>query len=211
MHFLIFSGGRFTYWPGIKKLLKSVDKTIAVDSGASHCISLKLTPDFLIGDFDSIDPKLFAKLQKQKVKTLRYPTDKDKTDTDLAIELAIREGAKKITILAGAEGDRIDHILGNIFNLQKYKTPIFFVSQNQILWLMRGPKKEKIYGQKGDQLSIISLSEIKNIKTSGLKYPLVNDDIEPNSAFGNLNELTQNTATIEFKNGTLLLIHTDVA
>jgi thiamine pyrophosphokinase len=211
MHYIIITGGALVKGSSVEKAILDSDKIIAVDSGASHCSKLKTAPDLLVGDFDSIDPKLLLKLKKRKIPIIRFPKEKNETDTELAIKRAIQDKATEISVLAGLQGDRIDHILANVLLFQKYKVPIRFVSGNQALWGTSGPKTEKIRGKRGDLLSLIPLSVTSELRTKNLKYPLRRESLKPGSGRGVSNEFVARTVTVAFKKGTLLFIHTSLS
>lgn len=209
MHFLIFTGGDINPGRAVTKALLGFDKIIAVDSGASHCLKYKLTPDFLVGDFDSIDKKVLAPLKSGKTEIIEFPKDKDQTDTELGIQTAIENGATEISIFGGVAGDRIDHILANIMLLKQFDIPIKFINADSTLWLGKGPKTEKIEGAKGDLLSLIPLSiKVSGIQTKALKYPLNNESLVLGKSRGVSNVFIEKTASVKWKTGLLLLTHT---
>ncbi len=210
MHFLIFTGGDLSPGLTVTKALAKFGKIIAVENGASHCFKFKLTPDFLVGDFDSIDKNLLKKFEGQGIKIVRFPEEKDFTDTELAIDLAIKHGATDITILGGIAGGRTDHLLGNILLLlkKKYaKTPIKFVDRDQEIYL--ATDQVQISGTKGDPISFIPIAgDVHDITSKGLKYNLANYQLSIQGNHGISNVLTSGTAKVTFKDKTLLVIHT---
>ena len=64
------------------------DYCIAADSGLVMADKLGLTVDLLLGDYDSVDKKIFEKYNGN-TKTITYPCEKDYTDTHLALKKAI--------------------------------------------------------------------------------------------------------------------------
>lgn len=210
MHFLVFSGGDLNPGLAVTKALTKFDKILAVDSGSSHSEKFKLTPDFLVGDFDSIDKKVLSKLKTSKTKILKFPTDKDQTDTELGIKTAIKNGASEITILAGISGERTDHLIGNILLLLKKDfvgTKIKFVDGNQEIYIAKN--QVQIEGKKGEFISFIPIAgEVNKLGSTGLKYKLDNYHLSIQGNQGISNELTANKATATFPNKTLLIIHT---
>ncbi len=96
------------------KRLKSCT-TVAADGGVRFFKKNNLKPDILIGDFDSA-PKLSVEYLKE-IEVIRYPSRKDKTDSQLALELAMERGAKDIEICGAVSDSEIDHSLANIFLL----------------------------------------------------------------------------------------------
>ena len=74
----IFAAGSFY---GLREAPKAGNVIIAADAGFRLCRELGLTPDLLLGDFDSMEePKDFAHL-------IRVPVEKDDTDTMLGLSL----------------------------------------------------------------------------------------------------------------------------
>lgn len=212
MHFVIFTGGLLKKGHAVDRALKTFDKTIAVDSGTSYCLERKLTPDFVVGDFDSIDKKTLKKLETKGIPILRFPEEKDQTDTEIAVQIAIEKGATKISILAGIAGDRIDHMLANVLLPIQYKVPIYYVDGNTKLWLAKGPGTQKINGRKNDLLSLTPLSKtVRNINTSGLKYSLKNGTLFLGKTRGISNVLKKKVAQVSFSKGILLFVHTQLA
>ncbi len=65
----------------------------------------------MVGDLDSVSPTALQELHRWDLPVEQYPTDKDATDTELALDTAARFGHHSITLLSGG-GDRLDHILG---------------------------------------------------------------------------------------------------
>ena len=91
---------------------------ICVDGGARHFSKAGITPHVLLGDFDSIDANLLQTYEKDGVKLVKYPTGKDYTDMELALDYAAEHGATRVFIM-GAIGSRIDHSLSNLQLLHK--------------------------------------------------------------------------------------------
>ena len=208
MHYGIITGGAFQPGKTSKQTLSSIDFFIAADAGASTALSLGVDPDIFIGDFDSIDKKTLSILEKRKAKLIRFPKEKNETDTELAIDYAVKNGATKITIFGGIAGDRIDHILANILLPAQYSIPIFYVNANTTVWIAKGPATETIDGAAEDLLSLIPLSTVTKIITDGLAYPLKSESLFLGKPRGISNVFIDKTATVSFKTGTLLFVHT---
>ena len=94
---------------------KSDDLTVAADSGYHNALSLGDRVQILVGDFDSIDKEREI---DEKVEILTVPAEKDFTDTQLAVETAIKRGARDIVIIGGLSG-RLDHTLSNLAILRE--------------------------------------------------------------------------------------------
>lgn len=209
MHAVIFSGGQLTFSLKIQHILQKADLFIAADSGADAALKLHITPHVVVGDFDSIKPEVLEKLQKKKVVFVQYKTDKDETDTELALDYAVQQGATDITIVGGNNGDRFDHVMANIFLSLTCPVPLRFLNGNQEIWVEKGPVSKELSGKKGDLLSLIPLTgDVTNITLKGLQYLLYNETLLFGKPRGISNVFLGKTAHIQFAEGTLLIIQT---
>jgi thiamine pyrophosphokinase len=84
---------------------------IAADSGAEQAVTLGLDVDVVVGDMDSVDTDLLAMLESKGVRIERLPADKNETDAELALRLAVDHEATAIVVVGGGAG-RLDHQLG---------------------------------------------------------------------------------------------------
>ena len=103
--------------------------TIAVDVGMKFFYDQKMIPDFIVGDFDSVEAEILRSFQRmegpKKPVVLQFQPEKDETDTELAIRTAIREGSDHIHLLGAAAGNRMDHLIGNIHLLGAFILTFF--------------------------------------------------------------------------------------
>lgn len=150
---------------------------IAVDGGIRFFLKNKLRPDILIGDFDSA-PRMSQKYLSS-IEVIRHPEHKDKTDSQLALELALERGAECIDICGGITADEIDHTLGNIFLLDlvnKYnkrhgcRVIARLIGPNNIVYLLHN-NSIALKARRDDCLSVIPLSESVKLDFNGLSYP----------------------------------------
>ena len=164
---VIFSGGAFEKpdWVTLPK-----DAVIlCADSGLRHAKALGISPDWVLGDFDS------SSEQPEGESVLRYPPEKDDTDTQSTLNLAIRRGAKNILIL-GATGGRLDHFIGNMgllgYGRQKGVNVILADAQNYICLVENGHIIRKD-SQFGKYVSFFAAGEtVEGLTLKGFKYPL---------------------------------------
>ena len=101
-----------TEW--MRPLLEAADLIGAIDGGANYLYALDHLPDWILGDFDSIEAT--TRCWSSGVLSYQYPAAKDFTDLELGIQQALDDGATDITILGGT-GGRLDQELGNLFLL----------------------------------------------------------------------------------------------
>ncbi len=173
---------------------------ICADGGLLIAQKLGLSPDFLIGDYDSM------KIPTGDV--IKLPMEKDMTDTEAAIDLAVSKGFTDITLLGGL-GGRFDHTMGNIGMLAKFcgsDTKLFIADgQNYLFMIAPGtytvPKNDYTY------MGILSYGNAaENVTLRGVKYPLTNHYLTNETTLGVSNEIEGEFATISFTKGRLLVV-----
>lgn len=93
---------------------------VAADGGLDHAVAAGLEPTHLVGDLDSITAGGRMWAYAHGVAIVEHPTDKDATDTELAIATALAvEGVHSLLLVGGLGGhpDRFDHLLGTLLAL----------------------------------------------------------------------------------------------
>ena len=214
---VIFANGNLSDLSQAKNIITKEDYLIAADGGIKHILKLGLTPQIIIGDFDSTPLSLQKKLikmskeQKSLFPTMiKYPTKKDKTDFELAINFALEKKYHQI-IIFGILGNRIDHSMANIFLLAKIQTEnklitVKIFEDNKEIYILN--KEIIINGQIGDEVSIIPVSEkLEGVVTDGLEYQLNNETLFFGSTRGISNVLNKTSAKITVADGIALVVH----
>ncbi len=197
---ILFLNGEIKNYAMIKKLIYSNDFLIGVDGGTKHILKLKLKPDLIIGDLDSYTPK------NKKIPIIKYPTNKDFTDSELALQYILKNKFTEI-IVFGFTGNRLDHMLSNLFLFASLPIKTIIYTNNQKIFFARN--NIKIKGQKNNLISLIPLfSDSHGLTTTNLKYPLKNETLKINSSRGVSNIMTTNETTITLKKGILAIIQT---
>ena len=184
------------------------DYIIASDRGLEILDQFNIKPNYIIGDFDSIDKKVLNKYIDSDVIIKELNTEKDYTDTHMAIKLAIELESTCITIL-GAIGTRIDHTISNINTLKealdKNIECKIIDSKNEIQLINKSTNVKKDNNYK--YISLIPLTtKVDGITLKGFKYKLLNDTLEIGHSIGVSNEQIDEVAEIDFKKGILILI-----
>lgn len=183
------------------------EQIIAVDRGLEFADCFNISIDYIIGDFDSVDNELLYKYIKKGINIGRYPSNKDYTDTHLALLYALENGASNIVII-GATGKRLDHTLGNLHVLMealKCKVPCKIIDTNNSIQLV--DNNIKVSNDFGNYISLIPLTTIvKGINSQGLKYKLLDTSLSIGHSIGISNEILEDYAIIEVKEGVLIII-----
>jgi thiamine pyrophosphokinase len=181
---------------------------IAADSGYDNAKALGYAErrDFIVGDFDSTKEKAFC----SRAKIIRVPSEKDETDTQLAINTAIENGADELYIIGGLTG-RLDHTLSNIYLLESLTNSGIYAcicdGKNRVRYLK---ERSSLLIQKSEYKYFGLLPadrEIKGVSIDGAKYPLKNAKLTRNDpSFAISNEVTENFAMVSTKKGGLCVI-----
>jgi len=188
-------------------LVRPGDLIIAADGGAVVAQQLGLKPQVVVGDMDSLPPALRDKLEKHGCLFVPHPARKDETDTELAIQYALQQGAQELFIL-GATGSRLDHTLANVFllgmpELEGIKAKL--VAGNTEAWLVRD--ELEIDGQAGDIVTLLPLGQDAiGVRTEGLEWALRDDTLRFGPARGVSNVMTSSKARVALRKGLLLVI-----
>lgn len=206
---VIVANGDWADTRDLPDLLARSSLILAVDGGANHCSRLGIVPDALIGDLDSIEPGVLNEFKKKAVLTLRYPRQKDATDLELALDMAISKGARDIWLLAGL-GGRWDMSLSNLLLLaqEKYQSLHCTVpGPGCIMYLLHPGEPFTLKGTPDDKVSLLPLcGDVQGITLQGFLYPLENAALTFGSTRGISNVLQNSTATVQFTSGVLLCI-----
>ena len=206
---VIFANGPIRFPALDRAHLRSGDWLIGADGGAHHLRALGLIPQTVIGDLDSLSPSDLLALEQAGVEILRHPPDKDQTDLELALRLALARGADQALVL-GALGDRWDQTLANLL------LPAAAGLEALALRLVDGPEEivplhagqqVQIEGSPGDTLSLIPLGgEARGVTTRGLEYTLTGGRLPFGATLGVSNRLIGPTAVVRLQHGLVLCI-----
>ena len=208
MRAIIFANGLMAGWPEKFDIFPDVDMIIAADGGLKHCSQKGIVPHLVIGDMDSVDPHELAVMEKKGVEVKRFPARKDETDLWLAVRAALDRKVDEIIIL-GALGGRWDMTFSNILLLtspELKQIEIRILDGNQELFVLQGGQAARLFGDKGDLLSLMPLTAmVKGLTLTGFEYPLDNETLELGTTRGISNVFVEDVCRIEFSRGKLLV------
>lgn len=184
---------------------------LAADKGLEFFLETGILPDTVIGDFDSLSAKGRDYLdQAENMEICRLKPEKDDSDTQSAVRLAIERGAREILLL-GSTGSRVDHMLANIGLLVMGKEKgvrIRIADANNYMFLAESGMLLDKKRQFGKYVSLFPLGEeVTGLTLKGFKYPLCGYHLRAADAGLTVsNEIKEETAQISFEKGTLLVI-----
>lgn len=212
---IIFLNGNPVAASRLQAYLADDSLLIGCDGGTRHLLELGLQPRVVIGDFDSFSapwvPDHLPIGQPRTVDNvtfIRYPTDKNETDGELALRYAKKAGCQDI-ILVGAIGDRMDHVLGHILLLRRSAFShlrLKLIDDQQEIYVIRG--QAHISGKRGDIISFLPLWGSPKVASSkGLRYDLSQYKLSGYGNIGISNVLLASSAQVTLTRGTLLVVH----
>ncbi len=202
----VFSNGELGEISLLKNMLKGVDYIICADGGLKHLKGLGRIPNLILGDFDSVEPELLRYYQQKGVQFEKYPSEKDETDTQIAVNTAVEMGAEQI-VITGAIGSRFDHSYANIMLLKlllNRRVEAVIVHQNNVIRLLKAGThvlKEK----EGTIVSLLPFggdAVIENM--TGFKYTSNEKHFKMDQPIGISNVIMASTATLIIQSGYLL-------
>jgi thiamine pyrophosphokinase len=209
MRAVVFANGVIREIHLAKNLLAEKDFIVSADGGLRYIRSLKLIPKLVVGDLDSVSRDDIEFLNDNNIEVLRFQTDKDQTDLEIALRELVKRGYKDILVI-GALGGRIDQTLANlglIASISNDDISVEFDDGREHIILIRD--RLLLSGKKGDAVSLIPLcSPAKGITTKGLRYSLTDESLLPDQTRGISNLMTGKIAEINLTSGTVLCIHT---
>lgn len=210
---LIVTGGYLSI-PFAKEYIakQKFDSVIAVDKGLAYVSELGLFPQYVLGDFDSVPGDILKQYENSPdnnfIEFIKLKPEKDETDTQIALELAIKLDADEI-ILLGATGKRIDHLLANIHLLNltlDHNRQAYIIDEYNKLYLINKNttlRKEEMYGT---YVSLLPFTDVaKGVTLKGFKYPLNKKDLYMGISLGVSNEIIADKADIILESGILIV------
>jgi thiamine pyrophosphokinase len=207
---IIVSNGRFGDPVFFQKKMASMENCLIIccDGGARHLQELGLKPDIIIGDMDSIEPAQLKSYSTQGVKIIKYPTEKDFTDTELALDYAMGLEPTAVYIW-GALGGRLDHTLANVFLLIKGKKAsikTYLIDEYCEAFVI--DQEAAFSGAQGQAVSIIAITEkVVGITLKGFLYTIKNAALTMGESLGISNIINDACAIIRIQSGSLLVVH----
>ena len=206
MKVLIIGGGELKATEHLKELASQAKLVIAADSGLQHAKSLEVIPDVLVGDFDSISKEALE--HYPTIAREKYSSEKNDLDLELAIDLAIAKGAKKL-ILLGALGSRLDQSLAAIFIAARLKSEGLSVSlhsEKQDVYPLAAKEEIKLDVPLATTFSLLSLERTSKVSIFNAKYPLDNHLLDFGFGLGVSNEVTSLPLIVQVNHGLVLCV-----
>jgi len=205
-HTLIFIGGDPPH-PSVRTHLPAGAYVIAADSGYAHAIAMGFVPNELVGDMDSISAVDLSDAHDSNVLITEYPTDKDLTDTEIAIAIALARHSTHITVVSGG-GDRFDHVLGMVHSLASCAATVetnLLIGTAHVSYATY-TRQFQLVTQPGNIVSLLPIGGDATVTTTGLQWELNNDTLQSFASRGVSNIATSESVSISVTDGLLAVI-----
>lgn len=203
----IFTGGTIVK-ENITERPSACDLVVAADAGYETALLLGVTPSVAVGDFDTLGECAFS----PDTEVIRLPAEKDVSDTQAAVDVALEKGADEIIIVGGLDG-RLDHTMANLGVMsaltQKGIPTVITDGRNRVRYLENSSALVAKCGYK--YLSLVCLGKrARGVSLKGVKYPLEKATLL--SDFPSLsisNEIVENLALVSVKRGKMFIIESN--
>jgi len=172
---IILTGGEGPSAQVIKQLIETKTKDgillAAADSGLEKAENAGLTPDWIIGDFDSLDDS--SRLDSYPPeRVIRLQCDKDYTDTELAVMHTFKQGCNDVWIIGGG-GGRIDHLFAIRSLLERKQFPCRWITDTADIHCIEADNEICFDRNKETTVSVFPLGTGPwEAGSSGLKWTL---------------------------------------
>lgn len=198
---IIFSAGTFY---GLQRQPSPDDYVIAADAGYLACLVAGVTPDLLLGDFDSLErPKDFP----NAIRTA--PREKDETDTMLAVRAGLEQGCDTFYFYGATGGNRLDHTIANFQTLLwlRQQGARGFIYEEGFIWtVIENESMEITRAAENGLVSVFCMGrDARGVTLEGLHYPLENAVISADRPIGVSNQMLGSEAQITVADGALLV------
>ncbi len=188
----------------LKQVLGRSSLFVCADGGAEVARRYGVTPQAIVGDIDSTTPETLAHFRGVP---LVRDADTERTDAEKALEWVLRQGAFELVTILGATTGRLDHVLGHLSLLHRYRDRTRVVLEDDVVkaWLARGT--ETIHEPPGTVVSFFAVgSVVEGLTTENLRYPLRDRRLELGVQDSISNVVEQSPASVRMASGEILLI-----
>jgi len=196
--FVVLLGGDLTATRRLKSQIQKA-RIIAADGGMAHAETLGLTPELWVGDFDSTPDDLAER--HKSVPRHAFPAEKDKTDGEIAVDEAMRLGAREI-VMVGGLGGQADHALahlGLILRLGRRRVAAFITSGEEEAYpILNGTHHFDV--PRGSRFSVVPFTDLAGLDLEGVKWPLTNRSVPLGSSL-TVSNIAMGPVTVKLSQG----------
>lgn len=195
---ILFCAAQFQ---GLLEPVSGEDFVIAADGGLRHTRELGLTPNEILGDFDS--------LGYVPAGSTVFPVEKDDTDCMLAVRRGLALGHRRFLIYGGMDGKRLDHTVANFQTLTflaGHGAVGYLIGRDYIAAGFCGGTLKFDPGMQGDFSLFCPGTPAENVTIRGLYYGAENITLTPDFPIGVSNHFTAAPACVHTPAAPLLAL-----
>lgn len=177
------------------------DHVIAADGGLRHTRKLGITPDTVLGDFDSLG------FTPEGANV--FPVEKDDTDAMLAVRRGLQLGYREFLLYGSLDGPRLDHTVANFQTLQylaDHGAVGYLIGNTTMVTVVKDGSISFPAGATGTVSVFCMGPDAQGVTLEGLYYPLQNGTLTPGFPLGVSNHFTGANAKISVETGSLLVL-----
>lgn len=215
---LVIGGGPLH--PVAVELATAAALVVAADSGVDHALAAGLPVHHVVGDLDSASADGVATAEARGATVHRHGADKDATDSDLALDLALAlvaggsgdpvEPVPPHLLVVGGGADRLDHLLADVAQLVSLRTAAVEVTAvfgPAVCTVVRPGRPRDLVARPGDQVSLLTpAGAARGVTTSGLRWALLDAELGAGSTRGVSNEAVGSTFAVAVAEGVVLVV-----
>jgi thiamine pyrophosphokinase len=201
MNALIIANGELPPPAVVRSLARHADQIVCADGGANHARRLRIRPDIILGDLDSVTG---ATLRSFRTTALAYVDDQNSTDLEKALWYSVHHGCSTVHVVGGL-GSRIDHTAGSLGCVRRFLPFCRVILHDTGGYLQPVGKEIRFAARAGETISLIPLTRCGGVTTVNLRYPLQNEILELGVREGISNVAMKRMVTIGVRRGILLL------
>ena len=186
---------------GLIAPLEKDDFIIAADGGLAHVEKLGITPNGILGDFDSLG-------YAPEGSTV-FPVEKDDTDAMLAVRKGLELGYQEFYLYGSLDGPRLDHTVANFQTLQflaDHGAYGYLIGKDYLVTVI----KDGSIHFSSDCTGIFSVfcmgADAEGVTIRGGKYEAENATLSAGFPLGVSNHFEGKPVTVSVENGSLLIL-----
>ena len=195
---VIFCAAQFH---GLIAPLKSDDFILAADGGLVHTQTLGITPNGILGDFDS--------LGYTPENSTVFPVEKDDTDAMLAVRKGLELGYKEFYLYGSLDGPRLDHTVANFQTLQflcDHGAYGYLIGKDYIVTAVKNGSLHFDESCTGIFSVFCMGADAEGVTIAGGKYHAENVTLSAGFPLGVSNHFEGRPVTISVEKGSLLVL-----
>jgi len=177
------------------------DWVIAADGGLRHTEKLNITPNIILGDFDSLG------FTPEGANV--FPVEKDDTDAMLAVRRGLRLGFREFYLYGSLDGPRLDHTIANFQTLQFLAdrgATGYLIGNDYMVTVVKDGHLRFPAGCEGTISVFCMGADALGVTLKGLHYPLEDGTLTAGFPLGVSNHFTGQEAEISVDKGSLLVL-----